>query len=374
MDDPAASELEAIVSRFAVAGRFAGADVLESGHINRTYRVSFDDRGRRRRFVVQRINDVVFPDPLAVMRNVERVTRHINDKVLRTGHDHGGQTLHLHPARDGRSWVEGPGGGIWRCYNFIEGCRTHDEADSPGLAREAARAFGAFQHLVSDLPAGEIETVLPGFHDTRKRLAALEAAVSRDACGRLAGVAAEVDFVRCRADECSRLMEGLESGRLAWRIIHNDTKVNNVMIDESSGLAACVIDLDTVMPGSAVFDFGDLVRSAAFGAAEDERDLDRVTLDGGLFRGLVEGYLSSAGDFLTAGEVGELVFAGKLITLEVAMRFLADHLDGDRYFRIHHDGHNLDRARNQIQRVREIEAREDELGEVVEKCRVESRK
>jgi len=354
--------IAAIGGKFAIGGEFLTGEEIVSGHINTTYRATYGlPDGSRRRYILQRINDRVFKDPLAVMRNVERVTRHINDKVLRVKKDLGGQTLQLYPARDGRCWVEGPGGGIWRCYNCIEGCVTYDVVENTRQAYQAARAFGAFQDLVSDLPAGEIVETIPDFHDTRKRFARLLEVAAADPRGRLASVRREFDFIAAREPVAGRLLGLHEAGGIPLRVTHNDTKINNVMIDAATDEAVCVIDLDTVMPGLSLYDFGDLVRSAVSPAAEDETDLSKVTMRMPMFEALVEGFLSTAGGFLNDVEMAHLAFAGKLLTFEVGIRFLADYLEGDVYFKTHRPGHNLDRCRTQLALIASIEAQEDAM-------------
>ncbi|MFC7336442.1 phosphotransferase enzyme family protein [Haloferula chungangensis] len=351
-----------IALKFAIEGKLTSAEEIETGHINSTWKVGFEtEDGEVRRFILQRINASVFKDPMGVMRNVERVTRHINERVMRKKEDVSGQTLALYPGRDGRFWVPDEADGIWRCYNFIEGCRTYDVVENEGQAYQAARAFGAFQDLVSDLSPELLVETIPGFHDTRSRYEHLMAVVEENACGRVAEVGEELAFIREREGEVDRVLNLLGRGDIPLRITHNDTKINNVMIDEASDEAVCVIDLDTVMPGSVLYDFGDLVRTAVSPAEEDETELSKIVVRMPIFEALVDGYLSSAGGFLNDSEVTNLAFSAKLITLEVAMRFLTDHLEGDRYFKIHHAGHNLERCRAQLRLVAELEGKMGEM-------------
>ena len=346
-----------ISNQFAIEGEFVSGDEIQSGHINSTYRATFEaSDGSLHRYILQRINEKVFKDPLAVMRNVECVTRHINWKVLRVKKDLGGQTLNLYPGRGGRFWVGGPGGGVWRCYNCIEGCLTYDIVENTRQAFQAARAFGSFQDLVSDLPPEELEETIPDFHNTRKRYQRLMEVAEADPCGRAGSVSPELEFVRSHEADVGRILDGLASGDIPQRITHNDTKINNVMIDEETDEAVCVIDLDTVMPGSVLYDFGDLVRTAVSPAAEDEQDLSKVALRMPMFEALVEGYLESAKDFLNESEASLLAFSAKLITLEIGIRFLTDHLEGDVYFKTKRPDHNLDRCRTQFRLVEEIDA------------------
>ena len=303
------------------------------------------------------------------MRNVECVTRHINWKVLRVKKDLGGQTLNLYPGRGGRFWVEGPNGGIWRCYNCIEGCQTYDVVENTRQAYQAARAFGSFQDLVSDLPASDLEETIPGFHDTPQRFERLMQVADEDPLGRLESVRSEFDFIRSRQGMTGVLLNLHREGKIPERVTHNDTKINNVMIDTETDAAVCVIDLDTVMPGLSLYDFGDLVRSAVSPAEEDERDLSKVQMRMPIYEALVEGYLDAAGAFLNEVEVDHLAFSGKLITLEIGIRFLTDYLEGDVYFKIQREQHNLDRARTQLTLVARIEEQEEAMVKFAQKVR-----
>ncbi|MDP6209354.1 MAG: phosphotransferase, partial [Roseibacillus sp.] len=265
----------------------------------------------------------------------------------------------------GRFYGYGEGGGIWRCYNYFEGCQTHDVVGNTRQAFEAGHAFGSFQDLVSDLPPDEIVETIPDFHDTRRRYQTLMEAVERDSCGRVGEVQMELEFVRRNEDVVDRLLRLKEKGDLPLRITHNDTKINNVLFDMETDEAVCVIDLDTVMPGLSLYDFGDLVRTATNPAAEDERDLGKVEMSIRVFESLVEGYLAAAGKILNEAEIAQMAFSGRLISIELGMRFLTDHLDGDRYFRVHRENQNLDRARTQLCLARQIEEREEEMNRFV---------
>ncbi|MEJ6579168.1 MAG: aminoglycoside phosphotransferase family protein [Akkermansiaceae bacterium] len=368
------SDLEKHISeigaRFAIDGNFAGGQEIESGHINTTYLAAYTDQdGDQSRYIFQRINEHVFPEPLTVMKNVARVTKHINEKVLRQKRDFGGQTLSLYPGRDGKDCVEGPRGGVWRCYNYIEGCRTYDVVENTRQAYQAAKAFGAFQDLVSDLPIEKVAVTIPGFHDTRARFARLMTAIENDSRGLAESVADEIAFIKERESITGRLLDLLASGELIERVTHNDTKLNNVMIDAQTDEAVCVIDLDTVMPGLPLYDFGDMVRAATSPVSEDERDVSKVEMRMSMFEALLEGYLETAHNFLTPLEIELLPFSAKLISLETGIRFLTDHLEGDLYFKIQREGHNLDRCRTQLALVKSIEAQEAQMMTFVKKWR-----
>jgi hypothetical protein len=366
---PETAELvRSVADEFAIEGEYVLGEEVESGHINSTYLATYQlPDGGQRRYILQRINEKVFKDPLAVMRNVECVTSHINWKVLRKKRDLGGQTLSLYPHKTGRFYVVGEGGGTWRCYNYFEGCRTYDVVENTRQAYEAGHAFGAFQDLVSDLPAEEIVETIPDFHHTRKRYEAFLSAVESDSCGRVAAVQSELDFIRSNEEVVDLLLTLEAEGAVPRRITHNDTKINNVLFDQKTDEAVCVIDLDTVMPGLSLYDFGDLVRTATNPAAEDERDLDKVQMNLGVFESLVEGYLGAAGSVLNECEVAHMAFSGRLISLELGMRFLTDHLNGDHYFRVHREGQNLDRARTQLRLASQITENQDEMNKFVQK-------
>ena len=347
-----------IAEMFAIEGEFVQAEEIHSGLINATYRVTYEKAGGiRERYILQRINGTVFKDPKAVMHNVERVTRHINWKVLRIRKDASGQTLNLYPARGGKFYVQGPNGGFWRCYNNIEDTHTYDVVENTKQAYQAAYAFGAFQDLVSDMPLENIVETIPGFHHTRKRFDRLMQVAAENPRDRLQYCQPEMDFIKAREKDVDRLLDMQRTGILPTRITHNDTKINNVMLDEHTDEAVCVIDLDTVMPGLTLYDFGDMVRTATSPAKEDELDLGKVVMQMPMFEALVQGYLDAAGVFLTQAEINELAFSGKLIALEIGIRFLTDYLDGDLYFKTDRDNHNLDRARTQLKLVQDIESK-----------------
>lgn len=345
-----AAKIAQIGDQFAINGEFLYGEELRNGHINTTYRACYrSDDGSEERYILQRINDYVFKDPAQVMRNVEKVTRHITWKLLRRRKDAAGQTLTLYPARGGRNYIVLPEhGGMWRCYNNIEDTHTYDVVENTRQAYQAGYAFGSFQDLICDMNPEDIKESIPDFHNTPKRYADLLKAVEADPMGRVANCKAELDLLATWAPELSKLVDLQKQGVLPTRITHNDTKINNVMLDEETDSAVCVIDLDTVMPGLVLYDFGDMVRTATCVASEDEEDLSKVYMQMPFFESLVEGYLDAANGFLTREEVDMLAFSGWLITAEIGIRFLTDYLEGDKYFRTHKPEHNLIRARNQF--------------------------
>ena len=348
-----------IAKQFQIDGEFLHSDENGDGLINITYIVTYDQEGVKKRYVIQRINDFVFPDPVAVMRNVEAVTQHIAAKS-----DGDDRVLRLFPAKSGESFVRLEDGGVWRCYNFIEGCKTYDVVENTTQAYQAAYAFGEFQNALSDLSADDLVETIPDFHETPKRYERLMEVVAADQLGRLAGVTAELEFIKSRGADVSRLTALRDAGQIPVRITHNDTKFNNVMIDAQTDEAVCVIDLDTVMPGLSLYDFGDLVRTAVNPAEEGSTNLSDVAMRMPIFQALVDGYLSAC-TCLNQTEKDHLAFSGKLITLELAIRFLTDYLEGDVYFKTEREGQNLDRTRMQLELVTKIEEEEAAMAEYV---------
>jgi len=352
---PTLHDIRAIAGMFDMRGDFVHAHPHGSGHINDTYCATLDQAGQRVRYVVQRINHKVFKKPLELMENVDRVTRHALATLKALDHPEAHRrTLTCIPSHEGNPYARDDEGNYWRVYPFIEGARGHDEIDTDEQAYQAARAFGEFQKLAAGLSGARLHETIPDFHHTPKRLAALEAAVLRDTAGRAAGVAAEIGFARARATDCARITDLIASGDIPERVTHNDTKLNNVLLDDTTAEGVCVIDLDTTMPGCVLYDFGDMVRTATPTSREDDPDAAGIGMRLDRFEALIQGYLSSA-DFLNEAEMTNLAFSGKLITLEVGIRFLTDYLDGDVYFKTRRPGHNLDRCRNQFAFVRVLE-------------------
>ena len=349
---------------FYAWGDFVSAEPYGTGHINDTYRVRASLAGTPVHYLMQRINHDIFKQPDGVMDNIVRVTNHLRAKMAGVP-DASRRALTVIPARaDGRPWVRDRSGNWWRLYLFIEQARTYDVIENARQAFDAARAFARFQSLLADLPAPRLNETIPAFHNTLSRLDALDAAIQADAFGRKAEVAAEIEFVEQRRSRCGYLLERHARGEIPERITHNDTKINNVMLDDATGEGVCVIDLDTVMPGLALYDFGDMVRTATAAALEDERDLSKVKCRVEMFEALARGYLEGA-DFLLPAEREELVFSGQLITLTIGIRFLTDYLSGDVYFRTHRPGHNLDRCRTQFKMVSSMEEQAAAMEEIV---------
>lgn len=363
-------DLSTIAKNFQFEGEYIDAEPIASGHINDSYATRFyRSDGRVHRYFLQRINQHVFPSPPRVIENIKGITTHLRRKIIAVGGDPDRETLNLIPALDGEYMHRSHDGGYWRAAIFIEGAQTYDRVQDLEHAYSVAQAFGRFQRLVSDFPAQQLHHTIPDFHYTPKRLSALIHAVQCDVRNRARSVRDEIKFVEDRANETWTLVDLAAEGQLPERVIHNDTKFNNVMIDDETGRGICVIDLDTVMPGLSLYDFGDAVRSGANPAAEDECDLAQVTIDLDIFEHLVAGYLDATHDCLTPPEIDYLPFSAILMTLECGMRFLTDHLNGDLYFRIQRENHNLDRCRTHFKMVREMEARFEEMVRIIERYR-----
>jgi hypothetical protein len=363
-------DLQAVAAQFELSGAFVEAQPYGSGHINDTYLVRLQEGQTLTPWIFQRINHRIFKDVPGLMENIQRVTEHIRRRLQALpGHDLSREALTVVPTRGGAAYHQDAEGSFWRAYTFITGARTYDEVQSRGMAREAAKAFGTFQKLLMDLPAPALHETIPFFHHTPNRFAKLEAAITADSAGRAESCRAEIDFALARKAMTATLVEQMAAGLLPLRVTHNDTKINNVMIDDRDGRGVCVIDLDTVMPGTVLYDFGDEVRTTTGTAAEDERDLKKVRFQIEMFEALVQGYLEAARDFLVPAEIAQLAFCGRLITFEIGIRFLTDYLEGDVYFKTHRPGHNLDRLRTQFEMVRQMEQRAEEMERIVTRYR-----
>ena len=357
------SKLREIASHFHIYGDFVVAVPFGTGHINDTFQVTFDQGGTLLHYTLQRINTNVFRQPVQVMENFYRVTTHILSKIQKEGSRHSRsrrRTLRLVFTLDSMPYYKSPDGEYWRCYVFVENSHSFDVLEDADQAFKAAQAFGQFQLDLADLP-GRLNETIPFFHHAPRRLDALKAAMKADKVGRLKDVSREVDFVMAREKDLHMLLKLQEAGEIVERTTHNDTKLNNVLIDDFTGDGICVIDLDTVMPGLPHYDFGDMVRTGTSPAPEDETDLNKIHMRFEMFEALLRGYLAKAGGFLNTTEKELLPFSGKLMTLIVGIRFLTDYLDGDNYFKITRSGHNLDRARSQFKLVESIESQMDAM-------------
>lgn len=363
-----APDLAAIVQEFALLGHYQSSAPYGSGHINDTFAVVLDQAGTPVRYILQRVNDRVFTQVPQLMENIQRVTSHANKRSGESGATHASRrALTLVPARSGLPYHRDAAGGWWRCYLFIEGARTHDVVRTPEQAQSAARAFGEFQRMLVDLPGARLHETIPFFHHTRRRFEAFQRAVEADVRGRAALAKSEIAYALEREPLVDVLLDLQARGEIPERVTHNDTKLNNVMLDDITHEGICVVDLDTVMPGIALNDFGDMVRSGTNSAAEDEPDLATVHARLPIFESLVTGYLSAARPFLNPAEIAHLAVSGQVITFEIGLRFLTDFLAGDTYFKIKRPHHNLDRAANQFALVRSLAAQQPVMESIVKK-------
>jgi hypothetical protein len=357
---PGGRRVAAAARAFATAGEFQDVERYGSGHIHDTYLARFETGGRAECIILQRINTRIFKDPVGVMRNIERVTAHLQLQLNGVA-DRDRRVLRLVPAHDGDALHVDAERQYWRAYRFIAGARTYDAVSSPQQAFEAAKAFGVFQAQLVDLPGPRLEESIPEFHNTQKRYAALERAIVVDVAHRCEEARSEVAIAESRM----RLAAALAEAGLPERVTHNDTKLNNVMLDDATGEGICVIDLDTVMPGVAAFDFGDMVRTMTCAAAEDEKDLSRVGMDFALFEAVLRGYVDGAGSFLTEAERESLIAGAKVIVFEQGIRFLADFLAGDTYYKVTRPEQNLDRCRTQFRLLQSIEEQEGAMARLL---------
>ncbi len=350
-------DMKAIMEKFNLT---ANASPYGNGHINDTFIIT-----EKPNFLLQRINTDVFKNPGEVMENIENVTVHIKKKLIERGKDPTRCTLTVIKTRDGKRYYEDPYGNCFRVFSFIDDAISYDTVSSPKILYGAAKAFGEFQDMLSDYPAETLHEAIVDFHHTPKRFANLKRAAEQNKAGRKDAVKDELDFALSFENEISKVVDGLADGSIPLRVTHNDTKINNVLIDPISGEGICVIDLDTVMPGSLLYDFGDGLRTGGAMAAEDETDLSKVGLNLELFEAFTKGFLEGIGGNITKKELELLPYSVFLLTYECGIRFLADYLDGDVYFKIHRPNHNLDRARTQFAMCRDIISKYPEMEKIV---------
>lgn len=360
--------LKNVMSGFDIEGEYVSSTVVNTGHINDTYIVDFLNKsGPVEKYVVQRINHNVFKHPDKLMENIIKVTNHIKEKVLSEGGDPRRQTLNFIKARNGKTFFQCVSGNYWRMYSYIGGAITYQIVENNDHFKSAGRAFGIFQRRLNDFSVGDLHETIPDFHNTPKRFEHFVSVLAADPLNRAIGVKDEIEYVLKKEGETGIVVGLLETGEIPLKVTHNDTKFNNVLIDENTGEGICVIDLDTVMPGSILYDFGDSIRSGATRSKEDERDLSKITLDLNLYENFTMGYLEAVGSTLTQKEIQLLPFSANLITYELGMRFLTDHINGDTYFKVHRENHNLDRAKAQFKLAMEIENNYERMEAIVQK-------
>lgn len=356
--------LEEILSNYTFKGEYSGCALMNNGHINNTFALSFDCDGEEKTYILQQINTAVFKNPDILMQNYVGVTNFVQDKVRAVGGDVKREAIKVYYTNSGEPYFLDSEGRYWRVINFITDTVSYNFPENAELCYKTGKSFGIFQQLLADYPADKLYETIPNFHNTVSRYADFEAALEADKMGRAAQVQKEIEFVKARKADCAVLLDLLDKGELPLRVTHNDTKLNNVLFDKTTGEGICIIDLDTVMPGLSLYDFGDSLRFAGNTADEDEKDLSKVSFNVDFYRSYTEGYLSAAASSLNEAEVYYLPFSCKLMTLECGIRFLTDYLNGDVYFRISRPEHNLDRCRTQFALVEDIEKKYDGLIEI----------
>ena len=362
--------LNEVLEAFDFGAPVVGAMRFGCGHFNDTFCVHTQPADYPcRTFILQRMSAAAFKHPDQLMSNIIGVTEYLGEQIKQAGGDRSREAMKVIRPRSGEPYYTDSQGGAWRVYPFITDIYCYQTADTPELFAASGRAFGRFQKMLNGYPAETLYETIPHFHDTEDRLAKLKAAVEADSMGRVKDCGPEIQFVMDREADCSVALQALRDGRLPLRVTHNDTKLNNVLIDTKTGEGVCVIDLDTVMPGLSINDFGDSIRFGANHCAEDEKDLSKMYLDLELFEVYTKAFLEGAEGSLTDAELEYLPWGAKLMTLECGIRFLTDYLEGDTYFHIHREGQNLDRCRTQIKLVADMEAHWDEMQAVVNKFR-----
>ena len=353
--------LESIIAQFQLDGAPVAVYPAGNGHINTTYRIDTDGN---KSYILQHVNTSVFHDPHGLMRNIAAVTSFLSSQVENPDRE----VLHLIGTRDGKPYLETQDGEVWRLYDYVSDSVCLDVADKD-LFYETGYAFGKFQSQLADFPAETLTETIPDFHNTAKRYEAFDAILKADPLGRAAGVKPEIEFALSQREHACTLTRMTERGELPLRVTHNDTKLNNILFDAETRHALCVIDLDTIMPGLGIHDFGDAIRYGANSAAEDEKDLDKVHFCLDLYEACTRGFLEACGDKLTEAELACMPLAAKAMTMECGVRFLTDYLAGDVYFKTHRPEHNLDRCRTQFKLVQEMNDSWDEMQRIVRDCR-----
>lgn len=355
-------ELKDIIQHFPTDGEIVSARAYGDGHINDTFLVSCTNGdGKVSKYTLQHINSNVFPKPAEVMENIVNVTSFLKNKINENGGDPERETLSVLPAKDGKSYYLDQRGLYWRVYPYIGASLTYNMVNKPEDFYKAGKAVGNFMMLLADYPADSLHETIKNFHNTPSRYCDLMKAVEQDKAGRLASVAAEIEFVKSRKEFTEILVKANENGEIPVRVTHNDTKLNNILFDKATDEPICLIDLDTIMPGFSACDFGDSIRVGANTGAEDEKELSLVGIDLLLYEMFTKGYLEACGEALTAKEIELLPYGAKMLTLECGMRFLTDYLNGDVYFKTHYPDHNLVRCRSQFKLVASMEDNWDKM-------------
>ena len=366
MNNHGEQKLEA-AKAFAIKGQIKSCDPYGSGHINLTFRLVCEENGQEYSYILQQMNHEVFKDIDGLMRNVKGVSSFLHKQILANHGDPDRETLNLVPTKDGQDYYKDSQGNFWRMYLFISNATCYNLVEKPEDFYQSGKAFGRFQCLLADFPADQLAETIPDFHNTPARFRTFQKAVEEDVMGRAQKVEKEIAFIREREKEMGLALRLKEEGKLPVRVSHNDTKLNNIMIDDSTGQALCIIDLDTIMPGFSIFDFGDSIRFGANTAQEDEQDLSKVSFSLPLFEVYTKGFLEGSGGRLTETEIELLPYGSKMMTLECGMSFLTDYLQGDVYFHISREDHNLDRCHTQLALVADMEKKWSDMEQIIKK-------
>ena len=355
------NEIKHIIKHFKYEGVYENVETLTAGLINSTYKLTYRINNTDIFYVLQKINKFVFKDPEALMNNIKYVSEHIINKLDKNDPEYSRKFLRFIETNDGSYIYKDNNGDFWRTYIFIDHATAHNTITDPSMFYEVGKGFGAFQKNLFDFPAKDLAEIIPNFHNTKNRFNDFEAAIAEDAAGRVSEIENEIKFLYDRREMMSSIVDKLGRGELPIRVTHNDTKLNNVLIDNETHKAVCVIDLDTVMPGSSLYDYGDAIRYGASTAAEDEPDLSKITLDMELFKLFTKGFLEETSSVFEKQEILSLPLGAKVMTCELVMRFLTDYINGDVYFRTAYPEHNLVRARAQMKLLEEMELKYDEM-------------
>ena len=368
-ENQACAKIEEAIAQFAIQGSLKEKIPYGNGHINDTFLLTYEVEGGEKQYILQRMNHNIFKNPQQLMQNMVNVTEYLSRAIQEQGGDPQRETLNIVKTSSGDSYYKDSTGNYWRMFLFIGRALCLEMVESVKDFYDSAAAFGNFQRMLADYPAGTLHETIPNFHNTPSRFQDFKKAVEEDKLGRAKLAEKEIAFALAREAETSALTGLLKEGKLPLRVTHNDTKLNNILFDEETKKALCIIDLDTVMPGLSLYDFGDSIRFGASTGAEDEQDLSKISIDLELFEAFTNGFLTGCAGSLTDKEIEMLPMGAKLMTYECGIRFLADFLVGDTYFKIHREGHNLDRARTQFKLVADMEAKWDQMKAIVEKVR-----
>ena len=358
------NEIKTAFNAFERGGNIVSVNQITAGLINATYLIETD---KKEKYILQKINTFVFKNPDELMENIVGVTKYITEKIKENGGDYKRENLNFLPCNSGKYYFRDENNDAWRMYIYVDEALTYNKPKNDDTFRSAGQSFGRFMKLLAGYPAATLNETIKNFHYTPARYENFLKAVEADVKGRKAVCEEEIKFVTDRKADTHKLTDLIESGDLPLRVTHNDTKLNNVLFDINTDKSICVIDLDTIMPGLSLYDFGDSIRSGANTGAEDEPDLSKVGIDLALFEAYADGYLSETADSLCDAEIENLAFGAKLMTFECGMRFLTDYLEGDVYFRTTHAEHNIIRARNQFRLVADMEAHMDEMNAIIAK-------